>query len=324
VSADAENGGAPDEPDAGEDFALVTVGRYRSPIEAQAYRMAIEQAGLRAWVSDENMGTTFGPVIGTGLEVRARDEEAALAILERKTEPRAEAAPPPPEPSPDHGRRSPVLERLELAGVLLITTAYPIASNLVGHPGDGPTSPRRLMVSACWYAGLTVILWILLRSRQDPLSPAPLPRSLNQWMREIFVGAMLFLGLWVLSSIVGGLLRQAGVRDAPSRWALFFRQPGMAPVYSLESLLAASYEEVAFRAYLISRLGLVLGKRRAWSVVVAGALFALMHGYGPRATLTVFVDAAVGYGLVYVSSRSLPRLVVAHWLHNLAVMRSYL
>lgn len=195
MSADAENGGAPDEPDAGEDFALVTVGRYRSPIEAQAYRMAIEQAGLRAWVSDENMGTTFGPVIGTGLEVRARDEEAALAILERKTEPRAEAAPPPPEPSPDHGRRSPVLERLELAGVLLITTAYPIASNLVGHPGDGPTSPRRLMVSACWYAGLTIILWILLRSRQDPLSPAPLPRSLNQWMREIFVGAMLFLGL---------------------------------------------------------------------------------------------------------------------------------
>ncbi len=134
---------------------------------------------------------------------------------------------------------------------------------------------------------------------------------------------MLFLGLWVLSTVIGELLRQAGVRDAPSHWGSFFRQPGMAPVYSLESLVAASYEEVAFRAYLISRLGLVPGKRAAWSVVVAGAFFALMHGYGPRGTLVVFAHGVV-YGLVYLGGRSLPRLVVAHWFYNLAVMRHYL
>src|SRR5439155_13944091 len=92
------------------------------------------------------------------------------------------------------------------------------------------------------------------------------------------------------------------------------------PVYSI---VAATYEEVAFRACLISRLSLWLGRRGVWSVIVAGAVFALMHGYGPRSTFMVFM-ASIAYGSVYVGSRSLPRLVLAHWLHNLAIMQQYL
>jgi len=51
--------------------------------------------------------------------------------------------------------------------------------------------------------------------------------------------------------------------------------------------------------------------------------FALMHGYPPLGTLMVFIFGLV-FGLAYLGSRSLPRLVVGHWLYNLAVMSHYL
>jgi len=58
-------------------------------------------------------------------------------------------------------------------------------------------------------------------------------------------------------------------------------------------------------------------------VLLAAALFALTHGYPPRSTLTVFAFGVL-YGFVYLSTRSLPRLVIAHWIYNLAVMSWYL
>jgi len=97
----------------------------------------------------------------------------------------------------------------------------------------------------------------------------------------------------------------------------------MAPIFFLASFFGAAYEEVVFRAYLLSRLGPLLGKRHAWGVLAAAALFALIHGYPLGSTLAVLANGVV-YGLVYISSRSLPRLVVAHWLYNLAVMNHYL
>ena len=59
------------------------------------------------------------------------------------------------------------------------------------------------------------------------------------------------------------------------------------------------------------------------SVLVAAALFALHHGYGWASTIVIFVGGVV-YGAVFLSSRSLPRLVAAHWFHNLAVLALYL
>jgi len=307
------------------DSGLVTVGRYFSPLEAHAHRMELEQAGLQAWVSDESMGATYGFAIGAGLRVRARDEEAALAILEPKPETHAEAAPvtATEEPSTDEPGRPRGHDMLELAGVLMITAGYPIVSNLIDRRPDGVTAPEHLAASACWFAGLAIVMWALLRNRTGPLSPVPLPNSKGAWVREIFTGVMLYLGLWILNRIVGALLRQAGLRDDTSSWGAFFRQAGMVPAYSLVSIFSAAYEELAFRAYLISRLAGRRGLRGAWSVIVAGALFALTHGYGAGATLMVFLDG-IAYGSVYLGSRSLPRLVVAHYLFNLTVMRQYL
>ena len=162
-------------------------------------------------------------------------------------------------------------------------------------------------------------------SAAEPWRLTPLPRALPPWALEIFAGGMLFLLGWILDRVIADLLEQMGVRDGPdfeARWATFFRQTGLATAFRLESFFAATYEEVVFRAYLIARLSLVL-RRPAWAVLLAAALFALTHGYPPNSTLTVFVFGVV-YGFVYLSSRSIPRLVVAHWIYNLAVMSEYL
>jgi membrane protease YdiL (CAAX protease family) len=91
----------------------------------------------------------------------------------------------------------------------------------------------------------------------------------------------------------------------------------------LESFFAVLVEEVVYRAYLISRLHFVLGMRRGWSVVVAAAVFAISHRYPPFSSLMIFAFGLV-FGGAYLGSRSLPRLVVGHWLYLLAVMSYYL
>lgn len=82
----------PEGEDVVEGQRLVTIGRYFTPHEAHGLRMALEEANLPAWVSDESGGAMFGVGIGSRLQVRAEDEAAARAILEAAALP-ASAAP---------------------------------------------------------------------------------------------------------------------------------------------------------------------------------------------------------------------------------------
>lgn len=61
---------------------LVTVARYFSPIEAHTHRMALEEAGIRAWVLDEDLGTMYGIAVGPRLQVRSEDLSEARAVLD--------------------------------------------------------------------------------------------------------------------------------------------------------------------------------------------------------------------------------------------------
>jgi hypothetical protein len=72
----------PEGEDVVESQSLATVARYFSPAEAHTGRLALEDAGLPAWVADESMGTIYGIGVGARLQVRIEDEVAARAILE--------------------------------------------------------------------------------------------------------------------------------------------------------------------------------------------------------------------------------------------------
>jgi hypothetical protein len=59
----------------------VTVATFFSPAEGHASRMALEEAGIAAWVMDEAGGTMYGVGIGVRLQVRAKDAHAAREVL---------------------------------------------------------------------------------------------------------------------------------------------------------------------------------------------------------------------------------------------------
>ncbi len=71
----------PEGGDVAESAPTVTVASFFSPAEAHASRMALEEAGISAWVADEAGGTMYGPGVGTRLQVRATDEVAAREVL---------------------------------------------------------------------------------------------------------------------------------------------------------------------------------------------------------------------------------------------------
>jgi hypothetical protein len=71
----------------------VTIANFFSPAEAHVSRMALEEAGIAAWVADEAGGTMYGVGIGARLQVRAEDEGAAREVLSAAAAP-AEALPP--------------------------------------------------------------------------------------------------------------------------------------------------------------------------------------------------------------------------------------
>jgi hypothetical protein len=103
-AADVEALG-PEDVDVVEEQELVTIGHYFTPHEAHGLRMALEEANLPAWVSEESGGTMFGVGIGSRLQVRAADEAAARAVLEAAAIPTTGAPPLAEQPCPRCGVR---------------------------------------------------------------------------------------------------------------------------------------------------------------------------------------------------------------------------
>jgi hypothetical protein len=71
----------PEGVDVDESEPTVTIVNFFSPVEAHASRMALEEAGIAAWVADEAGGTMYGVGIGARLQVRAKDADAARGVL---------------------------------------------------------------------------------------------------------------------------------------------------------------------------------------------------------------------------------------------------
>jgi hypothetical protein len=61
--------------------SMVTIARFFSSAQAHVSRMALEAAGLEAWVADEAGGTMYGVGVGTRLQVRGQDADAAREVL---------------------------------------------------------------------------------------------------------------------------------------------------------------------------------------------------------------------------------------------------
>jgi hypothetical protein len=93
ASAPVRAASGEDEGNPGDDEQLAMVARFFSPAVAHACRMALEEAGIEAWVLDESAGASFGVGIGIEVRVRAQDLDAAHEILESAPAPASEMPP---------------------------------------------------------------------------------------------------------------------------------------------------------------------------------------------------------------------------------------
>jgi len=80
----------PEGVDIAEGQSLVTVGRFFSPVEAHTARLALESAGVTAWVAEEILGTAYGVGVGSRLQVRVEDLPSALEVLGASPTPASE------------------------------------------------------------------------------------------------------------------------------------------------------------------------------------------------------------------------------------------
>jgi len=93
VSPDDVIAMGPEGVDVVESEPTTTIATFFSPAEAHALRMALEEAGIAAWVMDEAGGTMYGVGIGARLQVRVKDADAAREVLS-STPVSAEGLPP--------------------------------------------------------------------------------------------------------------------------------------------------------------------------------------------------------------------------------------
>lgn len=71
----------PEGVDVVESEPTVTIATFFSPAEGHASRMALEEAGIPAWIMDEAGGTMYGVGVGVRLQVRVKEADAAREVL---------------------------------------------------------------------------------------------------------------------------------------------------------------------------------------------------------------------------------------------------
>jgi len=205
----------------------------------------------------------------------------------------------------------------ELVAVLLVTI-YPIVLPLLVGSSDERREitwdyflllvPRRI--------GMIVILWLLVS--RDPLVGKPAPIRPRQLPSELLFELFILMADTCLRVAVRALIAGFGLPRGIPADSTTFASAAVKAAYPLALLVSAAYEETIFRVYFQSKLQKLLGGKVTLSIILAASLFAIVHGYTLRGTIGIFASGIL-LGTVYQISRSVPRLVLAHWMHNLMV-----
>ncbi|MEJ2344975.1 MAG: type II CAAX endopeptidase family protein [Gammaproteobacteria bacterium] len=136
--------------------------------------------------------------------------------------------------------------------------------------------------------------------------------------REIVLGAILFVPLFLGTGWLARLLQSVGLSGPPAAIPAFLQAHGLLQMLlalALVSVVAVA-EETIFRGYLILRLRM-LGLERLSAAVVSSLLFSLGHGYeGSAGVITVGV-MGLAFAWVYLWRGSLIAPIVMHFLQDL-------
>jgi CAAX protease family protein len=141
--------------------------------------------------------------------------------------------------------------------------------------------------------------------------------TLRGALREAVLGAILFVPLLIVASMVDRFLRAAGFTGTPKSLSGLLIPAGpweFALAFLLVAVVAVA-EETIFRGYLILRFEALTGSSTA-AALLSAAVFSVGHGYEGTAGVATVGVMGLGLAAVYLWRRSLVAPVIMHFLQD--------
>jgi uncharacterized protein len=210
------------------------------------------------------------------------------------------------------------VQSTELAVFLLLIAPSLVFSFFVVKEGSLGFVPTAFATILRDLGLVCLILFFVWRSGEPVVDIGWTPRN---WLREILLGALLFVPFFYGAAVVGSGLTYIGLSSPKTPL------PSLVPGRSLsQSVLAfvlvaivALAEETIFRGYLILRLRAVSGSSLA-AVLLSAVIFSFGHGYEGSAGVVTVGIMGLAFALVYVWRQSLVAPIVMHFLQDFVVI----
>jgi membrane protease YdiL (CAAX protease family) len=161
---------------------------------------------------------------------------------------------------------------------------------------------------------VTLVMFFLWHNGEKVSRVGWIPKG---FVKEIIIGALLFILMIYFMSFVQSWLQSAGLSFPKGHIPSFLKPIGTAQqiVMTFLVVVVAVSEETIFRGYLILRLKAVTGSAVA-AVVISSIIFSLGHGYeGLGGAVTVGIMGAV-FALVYLWRKSLIAPITMHFMQD--------
>ncbi|MBA7647251.1 hypothetical protein ES703_55023 [subsurface metagenome] len=164
-----------------------------------------------------------------------------------------------------------------------------------------------------------LIIYILWLQKNPPLADFGLvPLRFLDLLHSliIFLGV---LGILLLLSLIIALLPTEGQKmfQAGFRWQL--SDPKLIPLVLVFSIATAYREELFFRSYLITRFS-QMGSGPMLNLLLSSLLFGLGHIYQGLAGFSVSFIQGLFFGMIFLSTKNIHRIALAHALYNTTVL----
>jgi membrane protease YdiL (CAAX protease family) len=204
---------------------------------------------------------------------------------------------------------------LELAAVVLFTCVARYASQLLSQPQvTHNITWSALAASIPHYAGLTILLWLLIRRDRAALQPEPLKNS--HWLQEILFGAAIAAASTCATLMISAIGSGISIDTGFPRFLVEAPAERNVCIEIIYAFFAVIYEEAVFRVYLQSKLQSLMPGKVVIAVLLSAAIFAVVHRFSLKGTLNAFASGLI-FGAAYQTRRRFPRIVLGHWFHNL-------
>jgi membrane protease YdiL (CAAX protease family) len=198
--------------------------------------------------------------------------------------------------------------------LFLIAPSMAFSFFLSGSTGGGPTVGFTLTAVSSILRDLALVGLIMFFLWRNGESLKTIGWNLKGAGTEVAVGLGLFIPFFIAVALIENLLQMAGftIPAAPMPELIMTGRSQLILALALVSVVAIA-EETIFRGYLIQRFSSLNGSGAA-SVLLAGLIFSLGHGYEGSAGVVTVGIIGIFFGFVFLWRKSIIAPIVMHFM----------